>query len=143
MLSFMDDQCVFCEIVSGHGVGHVVASNAHCVAFLDTAPINAGHTLVVPREHVRDIHGLDGVTAAAMFDLAHRVANSLRESPLPCEGINLLMSNGAVAAQSVFHAHLHVIPRVENDGFGFVEAPATTPTVDELAATARLLRSGR
>lgn len=143
MLWFMEDQCIFCEIASGRGVGHVVASNAHCVAFLDAAPINAGHTLVVPREHVRDIHGLDEVTSAAMFDLARRVADSLRDSPLPCEGINLLMSNGEIAEQSVFHAHLHVIPRVENDGFRFVEAPATKPTVDDLAATARWLRPGR
>lgn len=142
MLTLMDDQCVFCEIVSGGAAGHVVASNAHCVAFLDAAPINAGHTLVVPREHVRDIHGLDEVTSAAMFDLARRVANSLHESPLPCDGINLLMSKGKIAAQSVFHAHLHVVPRVENDGFGFVEAAKTGPTADELAATARLLRPG-
>ncbi|GAA1865812.1 HIT family protein [Paeniglutamicibacter psychrophenolicus] len=143
MLTFMDEKCVFCEIASGRSEGHVVASNAHCVAFLDAAPINAGHTLVVPRKHLRDIHGLDAATSAAMFDLARRVADSLRDSTLPCEGVNLLMSNGEVAEQSVFHAHLHVIPRVENDGFAFVEPPAARPTADELAATARLLRPGR
>jgi len=142
MLTFMDEKCVFCEIATGHTEGHLVASNANCVAFLDAAPVNAGHTLVVPRKHVRDIHGLDEATSAAMFDLARRVADSLRDSPLPCEGVNLLMSNGAVAEQSVFHAHLHVIPRVANDGFGFVEAPAARPTADGLAATARLLRAG-
>ena len=143
MLTFMDQTCVFCEIASGNAEGHVVASNAHCVAFLDAAPINAGHTPVVPREHVRDIHGLDAATSTAIFDLARRVADSLRDSPLPCEGVNLLMSNVEIAEQSVFHAHLHVIPRVANDGFGFVEAPAARPTADELAATARLLRAGR
>ncbi len=143
MLTFMNEKCIFCEIAFGSAAGHVVASNEHCVAFLDAAPVNAGHTLVVPRKHVSDIHGLDAATSAAMFDLARRVADSLRDSPLPCEGINLLMSNGEIAEQSVFHAHLHVIPRVENDGFGFVEAPAARPTGDELAATARLLCPAR
>jgi histidine triad (HIT) family protein len=86
---------------------------------------------------------MDQATSAAMFDLARCVAESLRDSPLPCERINLLISKGEIAEQSVFHTHLHVIPRVGNDGVGFFEAPATKPTGGDLAATARLLRHGQ
>lgn len=136
----MKADCIFCTIVSGSIPGHIIAANELCVGFLDAAPVNPGHTLVVPRRHLSDIHELDEATSAAMFNLARQIAGMLNESPLHCEGINLLMSNGAVAEQSVFHAHLHVVPRIAGDGFGFVEAPTVRPDTGELAATARLLR---
>ena len=136
----MKETSVFCEMVSGTAEAFTVASNRLCVAFLDAVPLNPGHTLVVPRAHVPDLHGLDEQTSADMFNLARQVADILQASALPCDGINLLMSNGVVAEQSVFHAHLHVVPRTEDDGFGFVEPPARRPGAAELETIAALLR---
>ncbi len=140
MLATMEEHCIFCDIVAKKAEAAHIASNDLCVAFLDASPVNAGHTLVVPRRHLLDVHHLDDALSAAMFTLAREVACLLRESAVPCEGINLLMSNGAVAGQSVFHAHLHVIARLEDDGFSFVERHSARPTGADLAATGRLLR---
>ena len=139
MLGLMETACIFCRILSGDAEGHVVAANDLCVAFLDALPLNPGHTLVVPRLHHQDLHELDAQTGAAMFDLARLVANKLRSSALPCEGISVEMSNGKAADQSVFHAHLHVVPRLGGDGLGRTEPPIERPSHDTLAATARLL----
>lgn len=140
MLATMDEHCIFCDIVAHKADAARIASNELCVAFLDASPINPGHTLVVPREHLGDIHALDEAVCASMFDLARRISGLLRDSAVPCQGINLLMSNGAIAGQSVFHAHLHVVPRNRNDGFSLIEQHPARPTGAELAATARLLR---
>lgn len=135
----MDEECVFCQIVAGQVTGFVIASNELCVAFLDALPLNPGHTLVVPRTHHKDLLALDEQTSAAMFNLARLVAIKLRSSALPCDGISVEMSNGEAAEQSVFHAHLHVVPRLRDDGLGRVEPQIKRPSHDTLAATARLL----
>ncbi|WP_219843974.1 HIT family protein [Arthrobacter sp. MYb227] len=135
----MDEDCIFCQIIAGRVTGFVIAANKLCVAFLDARPLNPGHTLVVPRAHHRDLHSMDEQTSAAMFNLAQQVANKLKSSELPCDGISLEMSNGAAAEQSIFHAHLHVVPRLIGDGLGRVEPPIARPGHGALAATARLL----
>ena len=140
MLATMEEHCIFCDIVAKKAEAAHIASNDLCVAFLDSSPINPGHTLVVPRAHRQDIHDLDEALCASMFNLARRISGLLRDSAVPCEAINLLMSNGAIAGQSQFHAHLHVVPRNKNDGFSFVEQHPARPTGTELAETARLLR---
>lgn len=135
----MDEDCIFCKIVSGHVGCFVIASNELCVAFLDAHPLNPGHTLVVPRAHHQDLHTMDMQTGAAMFNLAQQVAQKLQSSDLPCDGISLEMSNGAAADQSVFHAHLHVVPRLTSDGLGRVEPALERPSHDALSALALLL----
>lgn len=135
----MDQECVFCQIVAGHVDGFVIASNELCIAFLDALPLNPGHTLVVPRSHREDLHALDEQTSAAMFDLARQVAARMKSSALPCDGISLEMSNGEAADQSVFHAHLHVLPRFAGDGLTRQEPAIERPDLVELAAIARVL----
>ncbi len=110
--------CIFCEIIASRMPAHRVYEDEQCLACMDIMPITSGHVLVIPREHAANIWELSAQASAALMPAAQKVALALRKSGLPCEGINLFMANNAVAGQSVFHAHLHVVPRVHGDGFG-------------------------
>ncbi len=133
--------CIFCEIAAGRIPAQIVYEDEECVAFMDLMPITKGHVLVIPRVHAENIWELPAAAAAAMLPAAQKIATALRASGLPCQGVNLHMANGAVAGQSVFHAHLHVVPRASGDGFGLKFPPGYGAEADkqELAATAQLL----
>ncbi len=101
--------CLFCRIVAGDIPSRQVGADEHAVAFLDVAPLQRGHTLVVPRRHVDDF--VTGAGALAeIAPLAERTA-ALLEHRLDAEAMNLISSAGAVAGQEVFHLHLHLVPR--------------------------------
>jgi histidine triad (HIT) family protein len=134
--------CIFCRIVEGREKASFVAQGSEAVAFLDLHPINEGHTLVVPRKHGASVSDVDEVAAVAMWSLARRVAAGLRLSGLRCEAINFFLADGAAAGQEVFHAHLHVIPRWQGDGFGIKFPPhygaaAERKALDDIAARLR------
>jgi histidine triad (HIT) family protein len=112
-------ECVFCAILAGRLPASRVYRDDLCTAFLDMQPINPGHTLVVPNAHAASLAELDLETGAHMFRVAQRLAGAVRRSGVRCEGLNLLLADGAPAGQDVFHVHLHVVPRFEQDGFGF------------------------
>lgn len=135
----MKEDCIFCRIVAGEAEASVVAENDLCLAFLTIAPFNTGHTLVVPKRHAVTFTDLTPAEAAAMTELAQRVAAALERSDLPGEGFNLWMANGAAAGQDVFHPHLHVFPRLGGDGFK-VEVTPPQPTRAELDGVAERLR---
>ena len=116
--------CVFCEIIAGRQPSSAVYRDDVCVAFLDTQPVNPGHTLVVPNVHAAGLADLDENIGAHLFRVAQRLAGALRRSGVHCEGIDLFLADGAAAMQEVFHVHLHVVPRYEHDGFGFRFSPA-------------------
>jgi len=112
------------------------------MAFMDTRPINPGHVLVIPREHVAGLSDLDEKTGAHLFVVAMRVAGALRCSGVRCEGINLFLADGEAASQEVFHVHLHVVPRYVGDGFGLRFGPdyghmPSRSALDEVAAMIR------
>jgi histidine triad (HIT) family protein len=111
--------CIFCQIIAGEAEASMVFEDDMVVVFLDIQPVTPGHLLVVPKEHVADLAGLDDVLGERMFTVARRMAAALRESGLRCEGVNLFLADGSAAGQSVFHTHLHVLPRFAGDGFGF------------------------
>ena len=136
----MDPNCVFCAIVSGAAPASVVHEDEHLIAFCDLMPVNRGHVLVVPKRHAADLAELPAATGALMFPLAQRLAARIRRSPLRCDGVNLVLADGRAAGQTVFHVHLHVIPRLVGDGFALHGAarPATRSELDEVAD---LLRS--
>jgi histidine triad (HIT) family protein len=113
------NDCIFCQIVSGTMAASIVHRDEHALAFMDIAPVVDGHVLVIPTVHTPDLAGLEEASGAEMFALAKRVATALRGSGLPCEGINLFLADGAPAGQTVFHSHIHVIPRTRGDGLGF------------------------
>jgi histidine triad (HIT) family protein len=110
--------CVFRRIAEGVVPASVVYSDENVMAFLDTQPVNAGHVLIIPRTHARELSELDPEIGGQMFKVAMLVAKGLRKSGLKCEGINMLLADGEAAFQEIFHVHLHVIPRFRGDGFG-------------------------
>ena len=103
--------CIFCAIAARQHEASLVYEDEIVVAFMDRYPVTPGHVLVVPRQHVVGLEDLDGPTGAAVWSVGHRIARALRRSSLDCEGINVLVCDGEVAFQTVFHFHLHVIPR--------------------------------
>jgi histidine triad (HIT) family protein len=111
--------CVFCAILAGNLPSSIVYQDDHTTAFMDIQPVNPGHVLVIPNSHAESLADLDEEVGARMFRVAQRIAAALRRCGVRCEGVNLLLADGAAAGQEVFHAHLHVFPRHTGDGFGF------------------------
>ena len=95
----------------------VVYEDETVVVFMDLNPVAPGHLLVVPREYAVGLEDLDGASSAHVWSIGHDMARALRCSNMRCEGINVLVCDGEVAFQTVFHFHLHVIPRYAGDGW--------------------------
>ena len=111
-------ECVFCEIIAGRAPASMIYQDDSCIAFMDIMPVNAGHLLVLPIKHATCLANLDSPTGSRLFEVAQRLAAAVKKSGLRAEGINLLLADGEAAGQSVFHVHLHVLPRFAGDGFG-------------------------
>lgn len=109
--------CVFCDIASGQAEASVVHEDEIVVVFMDLNPVTRGHLLVVPREHAVGLEDIDAATSAHVWSVGHDMARALRRSSLDCDGINILLCDGEAAFQTVFHFHLHVIPRYAGDGW--------------------------
>ena len=143
-----DPSCVFCQIIEGHVQASTVFHDQVVTAFMDINPLTPGHLLVVPNQHIADLRGLDYKTGAHRVDVGRRAAAALRRSGMRCEGINLFLADGAAAGQTVFHLHLHVIPRFHGDGFGIVHgargrSPASREDLEHQATRIRMaLESG-
>jgi diadenosine tetraphosphate (Ap4A) HIT family hydrolase len=137
------DACPFCRIVAGQADASLVLQDAQVTAFMDVHPVTPGHVLVVPNRHAGDLQTLDEDSARALVPAARRVAEALRRSTVPCDGVNLLLADGVVAGQMVFHVHLHVIPRSRGDGFGFRRPLGSlrSPGRAALEATAAAIRA--
>jgi histidine triad (HIT) family protein len=135
----VDGECVFCRIVDGRGEASIVASSDGAVAFLDLQPVTPGHVLVVPRAHAAHLADVEDADGAAVWSLAARVAAGLRAAGL-AEGVNLLLADGAVTWQTVWHVHLHVVPRRRGDGLRLLAA-WTRPGRADLDATADRIRA--
>jgi len=108
------EPCQFCEIAAGRFEQEIVYADDGLVAFLCEPPATWGHTLIVPRAHRRDIWNIEPSEAGAAMKLAHRLAQAMRDE-LGAVGINLRQNSGGKAGQDVFHFHLHVVPRYEDD----------------------------
>lgn len=106
--------CIFCKIISGEIPSATIYENSKFKVIMDIAPANKGHVLILPKEHFDNIYDIDTATAGQLFELAALVARALK-SVLDCDGMNILQNNGTVAGQTVFHFHMHIIPRYEGD----------------------------
>lgn len=131
--------CIFCQIASGRAAASVVRREEAATAFMDIHPVVPGHTLVVPNSHSNGVSGVNNEDGSALFSLARRVATALKGSEMKCEGTNLIIADGRVAGQTVFHTHMHVIPRHRGDGFAMKIDPGsrgapTRETLDQQAA---------
>jgi histidine triad (HIT) family protein len=130
-----DPDCLFCKIVAGEIPATRVYEDERTVAFMDINPATRGHLLVVPRAHAADLTVIDAEDLAAVARSAQRLAR-LQQERLGADGVNLLNSCGAQAWQTVFHFHLHVIPRYAGDPLRLPWTPAPGDR-DEIAAAAR------
>ncbi len=106
--------CIFCEIVAGEIPATKVYENEIILAFMDIAPVNPGHLLVIPKRHYRNIFDMPAAVGCQIMESAISLATAIREGFNP-DGLNLFQSNEVAAFQTVFHFHLHLIPRWEND----------------------------
>jgi len=109
--------CIFCKIVAGEILGHVVYENEHVLAFLDISQTTEGHTLIIPKVHKTDIFEMESLMMEQVFSIVPRIATALKKT-FGCSGINIVSNNGESAGQSVFHYHVHLIPRYGDDNFG-------------------------
>ncbi len=130
------DSCIFCNIINGKIPSYKVYEDDHVLAFLDITQVTKGHTLVIPKAHVADIFEMSSELAAKVFEVIPRLANHINDAFHPI-GLNIV-NNNKEPLQSVFHYHLHLIPRYDNDGFG-LSFKSTSPSQALLEDTWRQL----
>ena len=133
-----DHDCIFCQIVDGELPGEIVDSDEQTIAFMDINPATRGHALVIPRRQARDLLEIEAGELTAVARASQRLARRMKER-LAADGINLLNACGASAWQTVFHFHVHVIPRYQDDPLRLPWTPAPGHP-DEIAAAAASLR---
>jgi histidine triad (HIT) family protein len=133
-----DPDCLFCGIVAGTIPSEMIDSDERTVAFMDINPATTGHALVVPREHSADLLEIGEQDLTATVLAAQRLARRLKDV-LQADGINLINSCGAAAWQTVFHFHIHVVPRYEDDPLKLPWVPEEGDR-EEIAAVAKRLR---
>ena len=109
-----DENCIFCKIASGEIPSYTIYEDDFFKVFLDLSPTSFGHALIIPKEHYRNLFELDDKIASKALILAKKVGNAMKKS-LHCDGLNLLQNNGEIAGQTMFHFHIHVIPRYKDD----------------------------
>lgn len=112
------NDCIFCKIITGEIPSHKVYEDADSFAFLDISPDNPGHTLVVPKDHFENIYTIPEEALCRLMISVKKIALALKHAEL-ADGVNINMNNEKAAGQVVFHAHIHVIPRLESDDFKF------------------------
>jgi histidine triad (HIT) family protein len=134
----MADDCIFCAIASGDGPGEIVQEDEHTVAFMDINPWTRGHALVIPRNHSADLLEISDDDLAHTMAAAKGLAARMKDA-LGCDGVNLLNSCGQAAWQTVFHFHVHVIPRYEDDPLKLPGSPQEADQ-EELAELGEKLR---
>lgn len=127
-----DDTCIFCKIANGEIPSKTLFEDEKFRVILDLAPAAKGHALILPKEHFANIYELPEETAADVIKLAKRMAVRMTEK-LSCDGFNLVQNNGEIAGQTVFHYHMHLIPRYEGDGQKIGWKPGS-PSQEELEA---------
>lgn len=108
--------CPFCDLIHGAGEVSMCYEDADVVAFMDIQPVNAGHVLVVPREHHESLVDIPHALAMHIFEVVMELAPVVRQMA-GTDGLNIVVNSGAAAGQDVFHYHVHVIPRRQHDGF--------------------------
>lgn len=111
------EDCIFCKIIAGEIPSTKIYEDDDVLAFLDITQTTKGHTLVVPKKHYRNILSMTGEQSAELFSKVPFIANKIVNN-LHAKGMNILQNNEEIAGQTVFHTHIHLIPRFdENDGF--------------------------
>ena len=110
-----DDNCIFCKIAAGEIPSKTLYEDEQFRVILDLGPAAKGHALILPKEHYENIYEIPDETVADAMKLAKKMAGIMTEK-LNCDGFNIVQNNGVVAGQTVFHFHMHLIPRYKDDG---------------------------
>ena len=112
-----DENCIFCKIAGGEIPSTTLYEDADFRVILDISPASKGHALILPKEHYANLYELDDALAAKALVLAKKMITKLTDA-LGCDGYNVVQNNGTAAGQTVFHFHMHLIPRYEGDKVG-------------------------
>jgi len=131
--------CVFCKIVTGQMPSTRVFEDEHSLAFMDIGQVNPGHVLVAVKKHADNLYALDGAQAAAVARASVRVARAIRDAFKP-EGLSVYQANGKAAGQTVFHYHVHLLPRHAGDGMELTW-PVKNPPREKLEDYAGQIRA--
>lgn len=123
------ENCIFCKIANGEIPAATLYEDEDFRVILDLGPASKGHALILPKSHAANIYELSDELAAKAMVLAKRAAAAMTEA-LNCDGFNIVQNNGESAGQTVFHFHMHLIPRYKNDGVGITWTPGTLTDED-------------
>jgi histidine triad (HIT) family protein len=132
--------CVFCKIVAGKIPSTRVFEDEHTLAFMDLGQVNPGHVLVAVKKHAENLYALDDAQAAAVAKASVRVSRAIRDAFKP-EGLSVYQANGKAAGQTVFHYHVHLLPRHAGDGMELTW-PVKNPPREKLEEYAGKIRAG-
>lgn len=110
----MDNNCIFCKIIGGEIPSTVLYEDEYFRVIMDISPAAKGHAIMISKKHAADIFEMDQETASKALVVASKVAKAMKEE-LKCDGLNILQNNGEAAGQTVFHFHIHLIPRFKDD----------------------------
>lgn len=133
-----DKDCIFCKIANGEIPSSTIYEDEQFRVILDLGPASKGHALILPKEHFKDVCGLDEKVAAKILPLGAKLGAAMKKS-LGCAGFNLVQNNGEAAGQTVFHFHMHVIPRYEGGPAIAAWTPGTESS-EALAETAAKIK---
>ena len=131
--------CIFCKLVAKQIAATAVYEDEHTFAFMDIGQVNPGHVLVTVKEHADNIFELDDAQAAAAFRTAAQVARAIRAAFAP-DGLSVYQANGKTAGQTVFHFHIHLVPRYDGDGMQLTW-PVKNPPREKLVAYAEKIKA--
>ena len=129
-----DCNCIFCKIANGEIPSTTLYEDEDFRVILDLGPATRGHALLLPKNHFANLFELDDETAQKAILVAKKMAGKMKDA-LGADGFNLVQNNGEAAGQTVFHFHMHLIPRYENDNAGILWEPGETTPEDMVGAT--------
>ena len=131
------ENCIFCKIANGEIPAATLYEDEDFRVILDLGPASKGHALILPKTHAANIYELSDELAAKAMVLAKKMATVMTEA-LECDGFNIVQNNGEPAGQTVFHFHMHLIPRYKNDGVGLTWTPGELTEEDKKEILAKV-----
>jgi len=133
----VNDDCIFCKLANGVFPTNTVYEDDDFRVILDASPAAKGHSLIIPKSHVENVYAAPDELLSKVMPLARRIANSMKTT-LGCDGVNILQNNEPAAGQTVFHYHVHIIPRFDGDGVGLTWRQLAPEDSEQVALAATL-----
>ena len=131
------DNCIFCKIIPGEIPAHTIYEDEQFKVILDVAPATKGHALIIPKNHYANMYELPEDTAVEAIKLAKKMMQVMTDK-LHCDGFNIIQNNGEIAGQTVFHFHMHLIPRYKDDG-EILKYVSLHPSQEEMVETRKTI----